>query len=339
MKKRIIILIKYILLFFLLLLLITFKNFEDKSFLNYKKNYYINNYNLYEKIKSDYYNNNFAIIKKICKVCGLFSFYLHYLGCIKSFIYLGYIPIIDLSSFPNIFNGFTPNKFINNNPWEFFFNQPFGYKLKDVLSKAKNIKYFECEKPYKSYPSGNIYINNVLMDYWHDLSIKYMPIKDEIIKQSVNIFKKLFKNSINILGILARGTDYIAIKPKHHPIPPTIEIMIKDIKKMNNNNNYDWYFLSTEDEIIKNKLINEFGYKLKFLKNKKIKYNYKSKKFLYMDKNINGNLNYMKIYLFNIIILSKCIDIISARTSGSMGIFILSNGFRNTKVYYLGTYR
>ena len=58
-----------------------------------------------------------------------------------------------------------------------------------------------------------------------------------------------------------------------------------------------------------------------------------------MDKNINGNLKYMKIYLFNIIILSKCIDIISARTSGSMGIFILSNGFRNAKVYYLGTYR
>ena len=175
---------------------------------------------------------------------------------------------------PSLFR--LSSKFINNNPWEFFFNQPFGYKLKDVLNKAKNIKYFECEKPYKSYPSSNIYINNVLMDYWHDLSIKYIPIKDEIIKQSFNIFKKLFKNSINILGVLARGTDYIAIKPKHHPIPPTIDIIIKDIKKMNKNNNYDWFFLSTEDEIIKNKLILEFGYKLKFLKNKQIKYNYKS---------------------------------------------------------------
>ena len=79
LKKRIILLIKNILLFFLLL--ISFKKIKEKYFLKYKKIDYINNYNLYEKIKSDYYNNNFAIIKKKCKVCGLFSFYLHYLGC------------------------------------------------------------------------------------------------------------------------------------------------------------------------------------------------------------------------------------------------------------------
>lgn len=47
----------------------------------------------------------------------------------------------------------------------------------------------------------------------------------------------------------------------------------------------------------------------------------------------------MKIYLINIIILSKCLDIISARTSGSIGAFIFSEGFRNIKVYFLGEYK
>ena len=38
------------------------------------------------------------------------------------------------------------------------------------------------------------------------------------------------------------------------------------------------------------------------------------------------------------IILSKCIDIISAQTSGAIGVFIFSNGFRYSKVYNLGYY-
>ena len=52
----------------------------------------------------------------------------------------GYIPILDLSTFPNLFNGFNINT-INENPWELFFNQPFDYKLKNInkFAKKKNI--------------------------------------------------------------------------------------------------------------------------------------------------------------------------------------------------------
>ena len=38
------------------------------------------------------------------------------------------------------------------------------------------------------------------------------------------------------------------------------------------------------------------------------------------------------------IILSKCTDIITSRTNGAAGAFILSEGFRNELVYYLGEY-
>lgn len=68
------------------------------------------------------------------------------------------------------------------------------------------------------------------------------------------------------------------------------------------------------------------------------KYNYKSKQFFADNKKILGNLQFIKIYLLNVIIVSKCIDIISARTSGSIGIFIIKNKFRNSKVYNLGIY-
>ena len=91
--------------------------------------------------------------------------------------------------------------------------------------------------------------------------------------------------------------------------------------------------------IIRKKFILEIGDKLKFLKTKdNIKYNYTNKDYLAYNNNIKG-INFTKIYLINIIILSKCIDIICSRTAGSVGAFIFTKGFRNIKVYYLGRYK
>ena len=285
----------------------------------------------------DYDNYTFAIIRDACYFCGLISFYIHYLGCISTFLSKGYIPIIDLS-FPNIINGFNSSLY-NKNPWELFFNQPLGFSLMNVINKAKKIKYFNCIVPYSIYEIHDIYKNKASLDFYHNLSIKYLSIKNEIIKEANNIRKKLFNNSNNILGVLARGTDYIALRPKSHPIPPTVDDIFLDIETLNKTYNYDFIFLTTEDDIIRDKFKNKFGSKLKiFNVNKNITYNYKAKEYLCYNKNINGNLNYNKVYLINIIILSKCTDIISAKTGGAIGTFILSNGFRNNKIYNLGYY-
>ena len=39
------------------------------------------------------------------------------------------------------------------------------------------------------------------------------------------------------------------------------------------------------------------------------------------------------------IMLAECIDIICARTSGTIGVFIFKNGFRYKKVYNIGYYK
>lgn len=153
---------------FALILFLYILFYEQKSILKKKKllkslNGYKSSNLLIEQIKLDYNNNRFAIIRENCKSCGLFVFHNHYLGCIVSFIKEGYIPIVDLVSFPNIFNGFHINS-SNKNPWEFFFNQPYGYTLEGVKKNSKNIKYFKCKnytKPYKY----NIYINGFLAQY------------------------------------------------------------------------------------------------------------------------------------------------------------------------------
>ena len=108
----------------------------------------------------------------------------------------------------------------------------------------------------------------------------YLPIKKEMLFEAKIFFKKLFKDSNNILGILIRETDYTSLKPKCHPIHPKPSMVIKDIKRNNLKNNYDWFFISTEDDSIRDKFIKEFGKKLKFLIFKKINYDSINKQFL-----------------------------------------------------------
>lgn len=330
-KKTIILKLFFQLTINIILFLLYFKKYKKIS--NFDNN--LENKN---SINLDYNNNSFAIIRRTdCRVCGLFSYYIVYLGCINKFINLGYIPIIDLESFPNIFNKMN-SSLSSINPWEYFFNQPFGYRLKNVKNRAKKIYYYECS--HRNYRPRYDIINNItLMNFWHNISKVYIPIKSEILIEANNKIKRLFKHSKNILGILVRGTDYIALKPKNHPIPPKPEKVIDDIKQFDKKNNYDFFFISTEDDILRKLFIKEFNYKIKYLVYyTKINYNYKKQQLLGVNEKVLGNIEYSKVYLLNMIILSKCIDIISAKTSGSIGIFILTNGFRYSKTYNLGNY-
>ena len=115
---------------------------------------------------------------------------------------------------------------------------------------------------------------------------------------------------------------------------------------------YDWFFLATEDDNIREEFIKGIGAKVKFLLNKnKINYNYSTKKFLAYNIDFKRNIEFNKLYLLifyyfyinyyliNIVILSKCLDLLAANTSGTVGVFILTEGFRNYKVYKLGYYK
>ena len=151
--------------------------------------------------------------------------------------------------------------------------------------------------------------------------------------------KNLFKNSLFILGVKIRGTDYIAARPSGHPVVPPIENVISDIKNMTSKNYYDWIFFASEDEKVKARIISEFKDKVKYLNAKKIiNYRYQRNEIFARNKEVVGDLEYAKNYLMNIYILSRCIDIIMTRGSGGAGIIILTEGFRNSLIYNLGNY-
>ena len=297
-------------------------------------------YNNCKLIRKDYKKNKFAIIRNPnMYTCGLFCYYNIYLSCVESLLIKGYIPIVDLNSFPNILNGFKANS-SKINPWEYFFEQPYCYTLDDILKKADKFIYYKCTKGCKEPLFVDYFNKSLSIIFWSNIAKNYIPIKKELIKESNIIKDRLFRKSNNVLGVFIRGTDYISTKPKMHPIVPSLKQIIKDIKIMDEKNDYDWLFLITEDINIRKKFINEFGNKLKYLLPKReIKYNYKEKKLLFNYTNIIGSMDNLKNYILNMIILSKCIDIITCLTNGSVFVLIINKGlFRYSHVYYLGLY-
>lgn len=322
--------IKFLTTIYLLIFILVY-SFHTENKIGSKESIFDNYFN-----KNRYLNKKFAIIRRKCRFCGLFSLYIVSLGCINKYLLEGYIPIIDIKSFPNSINGLISSK---KNYFEMFFEQPFGYTLELVIKNAKNIIYIDCKDCSPRPDLKSMLLNEPKKYFWHNFSNRYMPIKIELINLSNKIKNKLFKNSKNILGVLTRGTDYIAKKPRGHPIPPKITDLIKDVREFDKKYSYDYIFFSTEDDAIRKKFSDNFKIKVRQIEQKfKMNYDYKKRSYLNFNRNIIGNVEFNKIYLLNIIILSQCLDIVAARCSGTAGIFVLTNGFRNIKIYDIGVY-
>ena len=300
------------------------------------KNIKNNNYGLSFKQKmSDYLTKKFAVFgRRECPYCGIFCFFIVHLGCVNKYVSEGYIPIIDMQNYDSIYNRGDRNL---KNPWELFFYQPNGYTLEEVKKYAKNIDYVKCHTDFYKPSEKFIYYQNDSMKFWHDIQQKYIPIRNEIINQVENNKKKFFGGSKNILGVLIRGTDYVSRKPKYHCIPPTVEQVIVDVKEMDQKYKYDYIYFTSEDEEIRKKFIPEFKDKVKYL-NPKYSLNYINNNITDIKEQLKEFHNFVRIYIINMVMISKCLDVVISRCHGAAGVFVLTEGFRNTKIYDLGIY-
>ena len=305
--------------------------FAIKLYFFSKKNTKENNiYNLsLEQKMYDFNHKKFGLIRRIdCPNCGIFSAYVINLGCIYRYLNEGYIPIIDFQSNGNVLNP-NSDKFLFN-PWELFFDQPFNYTFEEVKKYAKNITYLGCHQAMYRPNELNIFFNKSSIAFWHGFAKKYMPVKNKINDEANKIMKYLFGNSKNILGVKIRGTDYLK-RPRYHSIQPKVEQVIEDVKIYDEKYKYDYIFFATEDEKIKKKFVPEFKDKIKLLDPEdSIMETFKNKSL--------EHLNYVKNYILNVVILSKCLDIIASKNCGATGIIIITEGFRNSLFYDLGVY-
>ena len=183
------------------------------------------------------------------------------------------------------------------------FYQPYNYTYREVKKYSKNYSYVPCTQTFSRPHDLTIYYKNISRYYWHDFAKKYMPVKNDILNEVKSIMQNFFGNSKNILGVMIRGTNYVALRPKGHSKQPTVEQVISDVKIYDKQYKYDFILFATEDETIRNKFIPEFDIRFKILYPKDFNNINKFKE------NVNKKLNSVKNYVLNIVNIINFISI------------------------------
>ena len=173
----------------------------------------------------------------------------------------GYIPILHIISSDDSIYSDSPGDDI----WGKFFRQPSGITMED-LENAADITYSplmcisDSGRWLMQKMTGCGSMNLVKADYFNDR-----------LWEHVNEYRKrILKEPDKTLGVLIRGTDYVALKLKEHAIQAPPEQMIEKIKQLSKDGwNFENIFVATEDAQALGKMEEAFGDKIKYIDQKR----------------------------------------------------------------------
>ena len=273
--------------------------------------------------------------------CGLFAIVVHQLTHIAYAVEKGYTPIVDLKNYFCQYVSFDDRYLIN--PWINFFGQPCGYDLEDIKHAKKviySVSYFDPpDKKYLMPYETTIYEDSSL-EYWSIMFKKYIKINEHVRQKIEENRSELFKNKERVLGVMLRGTDYLTLKPRRHPIQPSIDEAIEKVNQALKDWKCNYIYLATEDSNIYSEFEKYFG-NILIIDNSKRWSEFdlkggKSNSNLFItteEKTIEGIKYLSQIYL-----LSKCTSFIAGNTRGSLGVLLMNEGFENKYIFNLGLY-
>ena len=145
---------------------------------------------------------------------------------------------------------------------EWFFEQPYTYvfNMKDLDIDTINYSDMSIENvPYRIENSLLWDIENTDWKVWKNLSKKIIG-KNEFFRNYIEDDKN--KNGIKseeLLGVIVRGTDYIKLKPKNHPVQPDVEEIISKVQSLLETNKYSGIYIATDEERIYKQFVDIFG--------------------------------------------------------------------------------
>lgn len=254
----------------------------------------------------------------------------------------GYTPVVDLQNYWTQYT--SEDTFGKINIWELFLKQPCEFSLDDI-SCAKNV--IICKKapaPLPKYLMGNndFYEDNDRLKYFKDFFKQYIRFNSETLNYFKNQEVHFFKGR-RMCGVLCRGTDYVAQRPKNHPVQPRPEDVINDVKRVVKDYNCDGVFIATEDQDILDSFKSAFGDKLAFIDQPRLSKSdllpgellAKSKQRLNISK---SSIEDGRSYLLSTYLLSRCCCFLSGRTGGCKGVLLMSDSFDYCYIYNLGLY-
>lgn len=281
-----------------------------------------------------YPDQTFYVIRRHSSRAGLFSFYVTNLGSIVEARKKSYIPVIDMQNSINPM--LTPERLGHENAWTDYFQQPAGFDLND-LEDAENVILGSIDPPVY-YPDDDLLLKKQESEiaFWRNQAHQNITLRDDI-QKTIDEQYHTFSRNGRLLGVLCRGTDYLLLHPKNHPVQPDPDLVIEDCRKALNKYNCSGIYLATEDRDIYGKFQEAFG---------DLIVSYQKHHFTTASgENLNDVANRQidprirnTEYLISIGILARCSFLIAGATSGSLGAVLMSDGFEAMKIYDLGRY-
>ena len=275
---------------------------------------------------------------------GLFSYVINSLGFVRYAHKRGMIPVIDLQSFETTY--LSKEHVGEMNAWEYYFEQPCRIGLQSI--KREYCEVYDISDFLKIEPTqtpswdmnwwGCLTEGSLNNRMWRAYCHRYIKLSDKAINKLDCIYNNLIKDGDRVLGVLCRGTDYTQRRPSGHPVQPTAEMMIEKIDAVIKERGYNKIYLATEDKLIFNKFKFHYGEKIISIESNLIDYNGKSWINTLLPSDEQGKIDKGMDYLMSIMILSRCKAFIAGRTSGSMGVMLLTKGFEYSYFYDLGYY-
>lgn len=243
----------------------------------------------------------------------------------------GYVPIIKV-------NDDKPQY----NKWDWYFKQPVDSAFGGVdISDFKTIL---CDKKHFFQPCfpDAFDLEGENFQFWNFMYHHFAILKDDI-KTYIQNEIDTFGNTEKRLGVLIRGTDYVTLKPKGHPIQPSIEDLLEEVNHKMKTGGYQYLYVATEEERLFNMVCDRFGAD-KVLSNKRTYYD---KNYYQNDCKYIGevhfdreNDNYLKglEYLSSLVILSKCDGFIGGNCGGTLSAMLFSENQDYATVINRGYY-
>ena len=263
---------------------------------------------------------------------GVFAYYRHVLGHIIYAIDCGYIPVVNFRDYKNMYIDW-PNA-NGTNGWEIFFEQPFGIDVEYALN-CKNVilsdvRSKEDVMDYNNYTASRLEIKKI--------ANSYIRFNDTVNEKTNAAYTELLAGKGKICGIKLRGSDYAISKFKNHAVVPEVSKAFEDVMNAiaSWDEQYDYYFLSTEDESIYEYYQSKLGEKLICMDINR----YKPTQIWYESEKTTSERHQEGYdYCVDVGLLSRCDALVTTICQGAGAAVMLNNGkYENVTVLTYGVY-
>ena len=284
------------------------------------------------KVVEKYKNRTdiYCVIRLFSDEGGLFCLFFKAIAGISYAIQNDYIPVVDMQTKENIFVSKADRKHIN--AWEFFFEQPMGVKYEQVKDKPNKII---LENPVGPADLFRLEAVPEHVQYWRALCKKYIKYSSQV-QELIAQYAEMFSQNDKVLGVLARGTDYLN-PGVGHPVQPNCDVIIRRSEELMQKYNCNKIFVATEDETILKRMKEKFGDHLLSVAQKRYS-GEQSDKLGHLSDYKQNAIQMNQAYLTAMHYLAQCHYFFGGMTTGTVGVYLLSSGFDKFEYWYHGTH-